>query len=90
MNLEISDTAETLLIDKEEHAEVKKSVAMMLQPRRPRRSTIAASISSSSTAHQGCAISDDGRVVVEVEPEEQTRGGPRRPTRKRNAFVYDS
>ena len=33
---------------------------------------------------------NDGRVVVEVQPEEETEGGPRRSTRKRNAIVYDS
>ena len=45
---------------------------------------------SSSTADQGYAGSDDGRVVVEVQPGRQTEGGPRRSTRKRNAIVYDS
>lgn len=89
VNLEISDKAETLLINQEEHAEVKKSVAIMFEPRRPSRSTVASEFPS-STAHQVCAVNDDGRVVVEVEPEKQTEGGLRRSTRKRNAFVYDS
>lgn len=89
VNLEISDKAETLLINQEEHSEVKKSVAMMFEPRRPSRSTMASEFPS-STAHQVCAINDDGRVVVGVEPEKQTEGGLCRSTRKRNAFVYDS
>ena len=90
VNLAISDAAETLLIPVEEHNEVKKSVAKMFEQRRPSRTALTASESPSSTAHQGYASSDDGRVVVEVQPEEQTEGGPRRSTRKRNAIVYDS
>ena len=82
--------AETLLIPVEEHNEVKKSVAKMFEQRRPSRTALTASESPSSTAHQGYASSDDGRVVVEVQPEEQTEGGPRRSTRKRNAIAYDS
>ena len=34
--------------------------------------------------------SDIGRVVVEVQPEQQTEGGPWRSTRKRNTIVYNS
>ena len=73
MNLAISDAAETLLIPVEEHNEVKKSVAKMFEQRRPSRTALTASESPSSTAHQGYASSDDGRVVVEVQPEDTNR-----------------
>ena len=89
VNLAISDTADTLLIPEEEHSEVKKSVEKVFRQPRPRTITNALESPSSSTAHQGYARRDDGRVVVEVQPEQQTEGGPRRSTRKRNAIVYD-
>ena len=89
MNLAISDATDTLLIPEEEHSELKKSVEKVFRQPRPRR-TITNESPSSSAADQGYAGSDDGRVVVEVQPEQQTEGGPRRSTRKRNAIVYDS
>ena len=90
VNLTISESTDTLLIPEEEHSEVKKSVEKVF--RQPRRRTITNELESpsSSTADQGYSGSDDGRVVVEVQPEQQTEGGPRRSTRKRNAIVYDS
>ena len=91
VNLAISDATDTLLIPEEEHSEVKKSVEKVFRQPRPRRTiTNALESPSSSTADQGYTGSDDGRVVIEVQPEQQTEGVPRRSTRKRNAIVYDS
>ena len=91
VNLTISESTDTLLIPEEEHSEVKKSVEKVFRQPRPRRTiTNELESPSSSTADQGYSGSDDGRVVVEVQPVQQTEGGPRRSTRKRNAIVYDS
>ena len=83
VNLTISESTDTLLIPEEEHSEVKKSVEKVFRQPRPRR-TITNELESPSSS------SDDGRVVVEVQPEQQTEGGPKRSTRKRNAIFYDS
>ena len=86
VNLAISDATDTLLIPEEEHSVEK----VFWQPPPRRTITNALESPSSSTADQGYAGSDDGRVVVEVQPEQQTEGRPRRSIRKRNAIVYDS
>ena len=70
-----------------------KSVEKVFRQPWPRRTIKnALEFPSSSTADQGYAGIDDGRVVVEVQPEQQTgRGyGHRRSTSKRKAIVYDS
>ena len=90
VNLAVSDSGNTFVIPEEEHKEVQQSVAKVFEQRRPRR-TIATSLESlSSTTHDEFIGSDDGRMVVEVQPEQQTEGGPRRSSRTRHAIVYDS
>ena len=88
VNLAICDGGNTLLIPDEELGELKKSVEAVFN--RPRRNVTSASESPSSMEHEGYAGRDDGRVVVEVLPEQLPEGGPRRSTRRRNAIVYDS
>ena len=90
VNLAVSDAGNTLVIFEEEHREVQQSVEKVFEQRRSRRTITTALGSLSSTAHDGFIGSDDGRVVVQVEPEQQTEGGPRRSTRRRHAIVYDS
>ena len=90
-NLAISDATDTLLIPEEEHSEVKKNFEKVFRQPRPRRTiTNALESPSSSTADQGYMGSDNGRVVVEVQPEQESKGRPRRWSKKRKAIVYDS
>lgn len=90
VNLAVSDAGNTLVIPEEEHKEVQQTVEKVFEQRRSRGTITTALGSLSSTAHDGFIGSDDGRVVVQCEPEQQTEGGLRRSTRRRHAIVYDS
>ena len=81
MNLAISVAADTLLIPEEDHSEVQKSVKKVYRQPQPRRTIkIASESTSSGTAPQGYAGSDDGRVVVKYnqssKPREDRGGRP--------------
>lgn len=90
VNLAVSDSGSTLDIPEEAHKEVQQTVKKVFEQRRSRRTITTTLGSLSSTAHDRFIGSDDGRVVVQVEPEQQTEGGLRRSTRRRHAIVYDS
>lgn len=90
VNLAVSYSGSTLDIPEEEHKEVQQTVKKVFEQRRSRRTITTTLGSLSSTAHDRFIGSDDGRVVVQVEPEQQTEGGLRRSTRRRHAIVYDS
>ena len=76
VNLAVSDAGNTFVISEEEHREVQQSVEKVFEQRRLRRTITTALGSQSSTAHDGFIGSEDGRVVVEVQLEQQTKGGP--------------
>ena len=75
VNLAVSDSGSTLDIPEEEHKEVQQTVKKVFEQRRSRRTITTTLGSLSSTAHDRFIGSDDGRVVVQVEPEQQTEGG---------------
>jgi hypothetical protein len=64
-----------------EIAEIKARVSQICQPRQTRRQSLVVAENTGAT--------EDGECVrVQVEPEQQVEGGPRRSSRTRTAVLY--
>lgn len=87
VNLTMSDDG-TLHLTDEELAEVTSSVTRFFEPT-PRRRRTANTTESNIARDQSHTSSDNGIVRLQVHPEQQSEGGPRRSGRVRTAIVYD-
>ena len=73
----------TLHLTDEELTEVTSNVTRFFKPTPRRRRT------ANTARDQSHTSSDDGVVRLQVHPEQQSEGGPRRSGRVRTAIVYD-
>ena len=87
VNLTMSDDG-TLHLTDEELTEVTSSVTRFFEST-PRRRRTANTTESNTARDQSHTRSDNGIVRLQVHPEQQSEGGPRRSGRVRTAVVYD-
>lgn len=87
VNLTMSDDGMLHLTD-EELTEVTSSVTRFFEPT-PRRRRTANTTESNTARDQSNTSSDNGIVRLQVHPEQQSEGGPRRSGRVQTAIVYD-
>lgn len=89
VNLTVSEDG-TLCVPEEELAEIRSGVARVFesQPRRRRATTTASAPHTEGELSHPLTL-DEGIVRLQVQPEQQSDGGPRRSTRVRTVLLYD-